>query len=762
MSDRKALLIGAENYGEGFAPLPGVQKDIQLMHSALDACGYEVKICPQAVLNNASQLDELMREFCSAGGPDDVYILYFTGHGLLVDNHDCIVPEGTQRKAATHSSNQRVSTDLSRTVSESSTGLVLFIIDACRDKEDIPVTKGGSEWGDPTRLERCREHRFVRFFGCAADQVCQFLSTSADDQSCSLFTKAIAERISEGTFVSLVDLLPEVVSRCNDLLSQNAFLKRQEPRLSYGELSGEMQDILKRPIFGTVYQAALSSVWPSFDPNKLHCLVVISEYEYKAQPNWGLKELVHTALGGMTGQRIWEAFVAGCNMRRLVSNSQRVFSKVFRASEVLIGSFSVIDAFASIDALEKVTRAVVEADLVVFDITGFEPGVMLLIGIRSACCRSLSICSHGAGWQEGQPLEIPFNLKDLNINSHTPRKTWVGSNPVVERFVHRVETGFKQLSKHPHYLDLPAYDALRELGSDSDASSTINVSDRILVLCPYAPEFFTKWEYIEEHLKNALWQNKNISPVIERIIDFGTSQLIWQNLYEQIRRTAACVVDWSEYNPSVFLELGVRLAVSEWGVLQIVDEDYLIGGRSELKLEQINRMHRLLNPISYQFRAKSSAAFEKVAETLLQRNPYLDGEADSNRIHRVLLPVIGTIQEASRPVEVELKKRADALHHPEQGRTAAPQILFHGSRNMKHDSEKTALEFRIASWLYMEHRVRASKMKEDVRMWHLYCDLSRLVIDSLYDLGDDESIEFAEFIENRLKQRSEGNGEYTQ
>jgi caspase domain-containing protein len=754
VSGHRALLIGAENYGEGFASLPAVREDVRLLQSALAASGYSVEICPEDVLSNAGALDAAIREFCAAGGPDDVHILYFSGHGLLVDQVDCIVPAEAGRKAATISPNQRVSTDLSRTVADSNTGLVLFVIDACRDKEDVPIAKGGSEWGDPGRLKRPGEHRFVRFFGCAAHQVCQVLSSVAEGPPSSLFTKALAESLAEGSEASLDGLLPQVTARCTKLLAENPHLQPQSPRLSYGELSAEMKSVLQRPIFAYgvpgVGRTVLPFVWLSFDPDKLHCLVVTSEYERKTAPRWGLQELVRDALGGKTGHKIWEAFWNGCNHRRLVSGRQRELPQTYAPSAVSFASFSVLEALASAEALDKAARAVVEADIVVFDVTGFEPGVMLLMGIRSACCRSFSICSHGAGWQEGQPLEVPFNLQDLNVNSHTPRATWVGADPVVERFVRRVEIGFLQLARHPRYLDLPAYDALRELGADYDAWSTLDVGERLLVLCSYKPELFDQWRSVASGLKNALWQKKQISPEIERIIDYPTSQLIWQNLYEQIRRAAACVVDWSGYSASVFLELGVRLAVSEWGAVQIVEEKHLPGGEQAPKLEQIERLRRLFDPIAYQ--VNSPAAFEKAAEALLQRNPPLDGEADYNRIHRTLLPVIDVIQEAHPPVVQELKRRADSLHHPQQARLAAPQILFHGSRITKQDSEKAALELRIAAWLYLEHRVQLPAMKEDAALRNLYLQLGRSAVDALYDLGDVDSVDFAGYIENRLEQ----------
>ena len=382
----------------------------------------------------------------------------------------------------------------------------------------------------------------------------------------------------------------------------------------------------------------------------MHCLVVLSEYEHNKQksvPNWwGLHDLVRDAVAGETGERIWKSFRAGCQGRKLVSAEYRNLPETFEPSAVSFASFSVIDALASHEAFDRTVRALVEADFVVFDVTGFEPAVILLIGIRSACCRSVSVCSHGNGWKEGYPLEVPFNLQDLNISSHTPSETRAGADPVVERFVRRVETGFYQLSKHPQYLDLPGYDLLRDLGSEYAASSTIDVAERILVLCSYDEELFPNWRSVATGLKQALSQRSGISPAIERIIDYGTPQLVRQSLYEQICRTAACVVDWSKYSPSVFAELGVRLAISEWGAVQIIDDRYLPGGEKGSELTQVNQMRRLLIPIAYSNRPTSHVAFEKVAELLLSRTPNLDNNQDYNRVYRTLLQVIGSVQPA--------------------------------------------------------------------------------------------------------------------
>jgi tetratricopeptide (TPR) repeat protein len=345
--------------------------------------------------------------------------------------------------------------------------------------------------------------------------------------------------------------------------------------------------------------------------------------------------------------------------------------------------------------------------------------------------------------------------------------------------VRRIEAGFSQLAKHPVYLDLPAYDALRQLGSGLGASSTIGLDERVLVLCSYEKAFFTNWERIRSGLRQALSRLGKKS-IIERIIDYGSPQLIWQNLFEQIRRTSACVVDWTEYSPSVFLELGVRLAVSAWGAIQIVDTRYLpdallskseaqtlaeIEKREDLqvprrKLRQIKFLHKLFRPTAYRYDDASADAFNKSAVELQQRVENLDGSAEFNRIHRVLWPVIDRVQELHPPIYKYLSDQADALHQSAQERTAAPQILFSGSPLTKKDSERAALEMRIAAWLYLEHRADADKLRTDADLQRAYEELGRSAKDALYVLLKNEAVasgeyrqteRLAEYIEGRLK-----------
>ena len=752
MTDRKALLVGAAEYGEGFAPLPAVRNDVQAFARALAGAGYGVQICAEAQASNAGSLYEALRDFCSSGGPDDIRLLYFSGHGLRLDNTDWIVPAHTSRQQATDSATHRVSTDFSATVAASSVGLVVFVIDACRSAVDAPVTKGLI--GSTADLKR-RDARFVRFFGCASNQVCQVTGSADAGTASSLFTAALTASLDNPTCVTLEAVLQAVEQGCKQQIDADPTLRVQTPILSYGETSSETRDVLRRPIFERTATALLTSVWPGFDPNKLHCLVLLSEYQVTYEANngstWGPVDLLDAALVGEPVERIWRAFHAACAGQRLTNGRRRVLPTSATADTLEKAAFSVLDAFASPQALELAIRAVVEADLVVFDVTNFEPAMMLLVGVRSACRRALTVCSHGGEWREGMPLVLPFNLQDLNINSHKPRDAGgIGEDPVVERFVRRVETGFLQLAKHPGYLDLPGYEELRQLGSASEAQKTIAVQDRVLVLCSYSTTHFANWVYLRARLVEQLSQRKQYKPKIERVIDYGTSQLVRQGLYEQIRRVAACVADWSEFRASVFLELGTRLAVSPYGAVQVIDARWAPGGAWAKDLQQIALMQRLLEPIPYTFRGKTTTAFDSAGIALLDREPGQDVDPAYNRIHRALLRAISGVQAAITPVADALKRQADALHQSDWERDGKSPGLFTGSQAVKLENKGAALELRLAAWLYLEHRVGPAGRQADPSLDKLYHDLGSELRNLLADQDDAQSRALGRLIKKQL------------
>jgi hypothetical protein len=770
MSNRRALLIGALNYGEGFVPLPAVATDLELVSQALRTCGYDVSFMPPDEAGSATKMIDAIEGFCAKCQPDDVHIIYFSGHGMLLEEGDCIIPAGSDHPDRIRIRRDlRVPTDLSGNLRSAEHGLVVFFIDACRSPGDEPVTKSAGGWGDNNRIRIPTDHQFIRFFGCSSGQLCHVLESGYQGRPVSVFSKALTDVLAGGQATTLKECLTQVQVKC-DQLTSSAHLEIQTPRLSYGETSAQTDALLGAPIFQPIASAALETLWETFDPSRLHCLIVVSEHDTNAPPSWTLDDLVaaaFTEIGQYGGEhqrpaedanpRIWDAFRACWDGAQLVSGSTRKFPEQFNPALVRQTTLPINKVLGSPDTLRAAVRAVVEADVMIFDVTGFEPGVMLLVGVRAACRRGVTLCSHGNGWREGQPLDLPFNLQDLNVGSHTPREAGTGANPVVQRFVDRVVAGFGQLQKRPHYLDLPAYDALRQLGSDMAASALIPTSRRVLVLCPYEKNFFSNWEALISRLSSSLSNPHNIRPEITRVIDLATPQMVSQSIYEQTRRAAACVVDWSAYSPSVFVEFGVRLAVSEWGAVVIVDlqfaqrsDDPLTKSRTEL--DQISQLGKLFGPIEYSRQNQQRTVFEKIAAALVNRNPRLGANEELSIVHHAAWRAVGVVNRVLPPVFAELGAAADALSHADRGEVEAPQILFYESSDLKANSEDAATERRIAAWLYLHRRENAGALPADDPRRKIYLELGQAAAAALYAQSNSrpESLDLAMYIEEEI------------
>ena len=749
MSIRRALLIGADQYGEGFAQLPSVRKDVATVSKALERCGYEIKIASSDVVRSPNLLGDLIQDFCDNCGPDDVHVLYFSGHGMILDNHDCVIPASVSLKDVLRRSDKSINTDLTRLLNKSH-GVTIFIIDACRSEEHAPASKSPEGWGKHGGSDL--SGRFIRFFGCSSGEVCRVLEPGyGNPEPISVFSKCLTDTLMEGSVSTLKELLHSVDDRCKDV-AEAAKFQVQTPRLSYGEDSVEVEATLDRSIFDVTPQHAVPSVWEAFDPNKLHCLVIASERETENPPSSTLEELVATMMLGNSAEDVWKGCAACWNGTRLVHGETRSLAQ-FDIASVRNATVSINTALQSMETLKTVIRALIEADIAVLDVTGFEPGVMMLLGVRAACRRGITICSHGNRWREGQPLLLPFNLQDLSVASHTPRETLTGPDPVLARFLLRLVNGLKQLSLQPRYLDLPAYDALRQLGPGKEASATIETAKKVLVLCPYEEAFFQRWAFLSSSLEKWLSQSHHMRPEIFRIIDYANPQVVSQSIYEQARRTAGCLADWSSFSPSVFFEMGIRLAVSDWGFVSIIDDTFVSESDEHAaersKLRQVGQLRAFFNPLSYKF-PERCGDFEQAAAALVAGHPQLRTNEGLSLVHEVAWQAMGVIQPAWPEVHEELSKAADALFLRRSNQDEKPQVLFYESDYVKQSSESAALERRIAALLYMERRLGVERLAKDDELKKLFRQLAQTIQSALEDRGDSDDLRLSEYIGSRL------------
>lgn len=499
--------------------------------------------------------------------------------------------------------------------------------------------------------------------------------------------------------------------------------------------------------------ALAATAWENFDPTRLHCVIVNSEALAADGSEDRLAAPIMELLASENAKDLWGSFERACRDDELLDGERRQLPSEYSRANVSLSVFDVADAFASPASLDCAVRLVTQADLAFFDVTKFEPGVMLLLGIRAATRRGVTVNSYGGGWMEGDPVDRPFNLSDLSLSSHTPpRGSYTGEDPRIGRLTERICAGFEQLWRRPDYLDLPVYDSLRKLGARDDARTSITLDQQVLMLCSYGEKYFPTWQSLRGKLRVALSQ-RGINTKVQRLQDMPTPQLVSQALYERIRRCAGCVADWTYFSPSTFFELGVRLAVSPWSIVQILDADWLKGRLAEqdaanLPMEQIKSMRTLLGPLAYAGRDDGDIG-TRMAQQLVDTRERNRG-SEGHPIRQAAAAALKTTEKRLPQLVEQLTREADALDRKDAKQANKSQALFNEVEEIKQDLEKSALERRIAAWLYLDLRVGADRLDGSDDLRRIWKELGDLVVTGLYDSDDAADHALADEIDGKL------------
>lgn len=375
----------------------------------------------------------------------------------------------------------------------------------------------------------------------------------------------------------------------------------------------------------------------------------------------------------------------------------------------------VLQAIRSVENWAATVDALARADYLIADVTSFEPAVMLLLGIRSVLRRGVTI-SVTAGDLASHISKVPFNVQETKVLSYKDKHFY-------DDLRRAMNEGAASLVKDSNYLDLPAYRAVRAPRPETWAEDD---GKNLLVLCPFSPEYSERYEKLLPVIRG---YSNDKNP--RRMLDLRSPRLVGQALYEQIRWSSHCIVDWAEWSPNVFFELGVRLACSERDPVCFIGRidlgKRLTDARTAAQpLEQYAMLQELFEPVLYDERSPYEA-FEKALapfrETLDLGRPglrYVKGGMPSWRT----LPSGGTFAVAqasfqwrhddmlTRP-DIEQRERAEQILGKDQERTPEPLVLF--AKNVQFDSELRAAvrEKWIAAWLYLRHLNTSEGMDQD-------------------------------------------------
>lgn len=377
---------------------------------------------------------------------------------------------------------------------------------------------------------------------------------------------------------------------------------------------------------------------------------------------------------------------------------------------------SVADALESSERFFQFIQAVCAAPVMLFDVTDTEPGVMLFLGIRAVVRRGVSLVATTKYLDASTLSLLPFNIQETKLIDLSEERS-VQSESSIDLIYKAITEGLKQLGKHPDYLDLPAYNAVRCPKPEESEEK-----GNILVLCSFQEKYIK--EYWDEVKKN-IRLKANKKPI--RMLDIPSPRLTGLALYESIRWSPMCVIDWTHWRANVFFELGVRLACSENGAICIMEEsagdshavngpetaDTATEGREETDatpvLIQKQQLIRLLAPIKYKLKgsAKSftsfNAAFEEYEK--FKSTPVNDSAIAPDAVYQLIIKLYHWKQELiSKLPHEELETSAYALLGTDPQKQGGSDYLFSANPDFAKELRRNAQEKMIAAWYYLKGR----------------------------------------------------------
>jgi hypothetical protein len=379
-------------------------------------------------------------------------------------------------------------------------------------------------------------------------------------------------------------------------------------------------------------------------------------------------------------------------------------------------------AFASKEQLSVAVNALCRCEVAVFDLTAFDPAVLFLLGIRSVARRGVTLSSIGAGHVIGSELAVPFNLQLVNLTAHSKEQLERGEGKrPFDLIGKKLQNGFRELADLPQYLDLPAYDSVRQLGVQSAAYRPIRYTDKALVLCPFGPEYRdNNWKlYLGLDLPVELRQHarkadppEDVHPRVERLLDVDTPRLVAETLFNAIRLTDLCIVDWTFLRPNVMFEAGVRLATNALGAVHIIEART----PGSLPPPHVERLMCLFDPVVYHCEPDGIPYDE-----MIRRFEGSIGDYGEGRYGFVFEAVGKSIELRSQtqalPVVDELLRNANILSSDDEESGGVSPVLFHEvNRELAVAARDAAAERRFAAWLYLSQRFTAEQVADDTRL----------------------------------------------
>jgi hypothetical protein len=427
----------------------------------------------------------------------------------------------------------------------------------------------------------------------------------------------------------------------------------------------------------------------------LRYVVLESSHVREPQP---LSEIVHTALNSTTYREDMTVFAGG------MSTEEPKFETV-----------QIEEALESSAAYDATIRHLCRADIAVIDVTDFDPGVMLFLGIRSVARRGVTVVTTNARFEAATWTKLPFNLKEMYPLS-------LADDDASERLGQMLASAYKQYRSSVHYQDLPAYNAVRQTDGNDAA---VEPGQGILWLCPFGEEY--KKEGLAGYVRGQIGDNFASGSRLERVTDILSPQLMSQRLYGAMRLRRLCIVDWTFWSPNVFFELGVRLAMHRMGPVCVLaartaqPESTVDDGVTR----QRARLKKLFAPVLYERGTQSDLRREVNTRYEAMRRAELPQRGEVSRPAFGAFPYDHTLRRVAEylplhdePGGVDPREFFDRLLDALLGaqgaaNTVRPVLFDRASPALGEQVTTTARAIGIAAWYYLKHRHPPADARRD-------------------------------------------------
>jgi hypothetical protein len=767
----RAIILGAQVWPD-FPDLPASEV---FLHSAADLQAYlkdphGMGLPSKNVLDlfdNAGSADEIDKRISSflsdptlPGAPKLTDVLvYYVGHGEAVLNKDLYL--AIRRTRTENVALSSIPVSALRTTLENAAGHTrrLIIIDCCFAA--AAFTAFQEVFGPPPKS--------VMGKNVPSKAVSLFCSSSAADPSFytgnryTMFTEALLQVLRSGS-VTQENLLTtrELKDELNALLTTR--YQTKAPRAEVYPADSREGDLADVPYFKVLRPSGrrLPKNSPSPDPalpDSLSCFLVVSETEELANGGTKLTNHVNEALK-TNRQEIAEA----AGRKEDAGKCNRSFAST---------------CVSSVSEFEAAVRWLCRADIAVFDLTGYEPAVMLLLGVRAVVRRGITICTVRSKPDDEATDASPFNLQDINVLYYWDEQVGGEQDPR-DIIAQRCIQAFREMRQQPRYLDLPAYDAVRMVPPDPEGGRALTYRERVLMLCPFDPEYQSRnWKKhlhrdLPVEIKARLGLKKK--PDMVRTLDLISPRIVSQSLFECIRLTELCLIDWTGWRPNVFFEMGVRLACSPIGPVLLIEQSHAapetvnlevtLGGTNDMipqNMEQFAGLMRLFQPIPYacddggttdgkEEKSVYTAVLE-LHESLREDLPTrtTPDQVSPNATFKLISEWIDhRIDISARPIYTELSVAADLLSSPDPEAAGRSQVLYPRNQRLSAQSQAGARERRLAAWFYIDQRFTPQEIASKPDLLTMYRQLGALACNALIASESSSDREAAKQIRARI------------